>query len=149
VKAVVWHSPHYGPAFAAILPLKEGEHPDTARIPQGVPPGVEGQLLSKGEKTTWPQWGDHLTGRLPYGGSRWSVEDVPDGYDAHAALWHVREKSVSQGLDSSQGLEVYSGQEPELQARALPGGRARSRRYVANAAGRGTEHRPASWGKHG
>jgi hypothetical protein len=101
VKAAVWHSPRYGPAFAALLPLKEGEWPDTARIPYGVPPGVESALRAKGEKPTWPQWGEHLASHLPYAG-RWTVEDVPDGMDAHAALGHVREKAIAQGLDSSQ-----------------------------------------------
>jgi hypothetical protein len=101
VKVAVWHSPYHGPAFAATLPLKAGQWPDMARIPQGVPPGVEGQLLDKGSQPTWPQHGGRLAERLPYNG-RWTVEDVPDGYDAHAALWHVREKAVSHGLDSSQ-----------------------------------------------
>ncbi len=101
MKVVVWYSQQHGPAFAATLPLKAGQHPDTASIPFGVPKGVEGQLLDKGSQPTWPQWAGHLEERLPYAG-RWTVEEVPDGYDAHAALWHVREQAVSHGLDSSQ-----------------------------------------------
>jgi hypothetical protein len=101
VKAAVWHHPYYGPAFAATLPLKENEWPDTASIPYKIPPGVLGQLLSKGSQPTWPQYGAHLEEKLPLDG-HWTVEDVPDGYSAHAALYHVREKAAAKGLDSSQ-----------------------------------------------
>ena len=101
MKVAVWHSQQHGPAFAATLPLKEGQWPDTAKVPFGVPPGVLGQLLDKGSQPTWPQHAGHLTEKLPYTG-RWTVEEVPDGYDAHAALWHVRDKAIGKAFDSSQ-----------------------------------------------
>lgn len=101
MRAAVWHSPHYGPAFIGLLPKRKDQSPATARLSYHLPPGPLHHLLAKGSDPTWEQWAQHLAEGLPYGG-RWTVEDVPDGLDPQHALQHVRETYAGQVLDSSQ-----------------------------------------------
>lgn len=98
VKVATWYDPRFGPALLATLPKKAGELPQLAYIPKNIPPGPARQLAAKGHDLTWVQWAEHLTERPPYGG-QWSVEEVPDGLSAHAALNEVRQRAVERGLD--------------------------------------------------
>ena len=104
MKAAVWHDPRHGPALAALLPKGRDRQPETARIPYQLPPGPLARLNAKGEHTTWEQWAQHLAEALPYVG-RWTVEDVPDGLDAHQVLGYVREQAQAAALGGSSKHE--------------------------------------------
>jgi hypothetical protein len=96
VKVACWQDYRFGPAFVAVLPVQDGEPPETARI-QRCPPGPARQLAGKGHSVSWQDWVQHLTERLPYEG-RWSVEEVPDGRTARQALAHLRQQATLHGL---------------------------------------------------
>lgn len=95
MKAAVWTDERRGPA-AVFIPDGPDRPARTASVP-GCPPGPFRQWAAKGSGVSWGQWAEHLAGGLPYAG-QWSVQEVPDGYSAAQALYHLRAQAQEAGL---------------------------------------------------
>lgn len=87
---VLTYSTSHGPTVV-FLPPEQGQAPDTAAIPAAdtlVQPAYS-QVAAIGSKASWEQHCQLLVKSPPYAG-KWSIEDVPDGLNATAALSKVR-----------------------------------------------------------
>jgi hypothetical protein len=99
VRVACWSNAQ-GPAAVFLLSARPGTVSDSAHVP-GCPPAPARQWAARGHGVSWGQWAAHLTMRPPYEG-QWTVEDVPDGFDARHALYHLRQAAVEYGLTQAK-----------------------------------------------
>lgn len=88
--AVVYTTAQDGPAQVWLLPATDGEPPASATIPGDIGPGALVFPQYKGSAVSWQDWADELS-ESPWLGD-YSIQLVPDGMTAGAALAYVRDQ---------------------------------------------------------